>query len=440
VRKIIPAVAAGAAMLTFAGSTYAYAVLDKNVELSVDGATSHVSTMAGTVEQVLSSKGLDVSHHDVVVPGLDTKVVDGTRITVLYARQVTVTVDGKPRTYWTTATNVAQALAALKLDLPGAQLSTSRSTPIGREGFAFNLATLRTLTVDDGGKPRSVKSTAPTIGAALAAAKITVDADDRLSTSPTTRLTNGAKITITRVEVKKVTKTKPVDHATRYSDTDDLDRGDTKVKARGKDGVRTIVYTEVWHNGKLKSRKQTSSKITTKPRAEVVLRGTRVAEEESESNATSGSSSDKSGSGGSAAASSGGGTRGTAFVTGYSYWDNTPPGSAQISHPVLHSRAGGSGTYGDPITVAVGYDSSGPDFAYGTRFYLPDLDKYFIVEDICGACGSSRSGTDYTLDIWVDGSDTSSSGVRSCMNSITGAAPVIRNPSSGLPVDSGPVC
>ena len=427
-RKIIPAVAAGAAILTFAGSTYAYAVLDKSLELSVDGATSDVSTMAGTVGQVLSSKGLDIGDRDVVTPGLDTRVVDGIRITVQYARQVTVTVDGKPRTFWTTATNVGQALAAVKLDLPGAELSTSRSTAIGREGLAFSLATLRNLTVDDGGTRRTVKSTAPTIGVALAAAKIALDADDKLSTSPTTRLTNGAKVTITRVDVKKVTKTKPVKHATRYSDTDDLDRGDTKVKTKGKNGVRTIVYTEVLHNGKLKSRKQVSSKITRKPRAEVVLRGTR---EESNSDDTDSKSTPSSG---------GGGTRGTAFITGYSYWDNTPPGSAQISHPVLHQRAGGTGTYSDPITVAVGYDSSGPDFAYGTRFYLPELDKYFIVEDICGACGSTRSGTDYTLDIWVGGSGSSSSGVRSCMNSVTGAAPVIRNPSSGLPVDSGSVC
>ena len=44
-----------------------------------------------------------------------------------------------------------------------------------------------------------------------------------------------------------------------------------------------------------------------------------------------------------------------AYLTGYSFWDNTPPGSAAIARPVIHRRAGGSGTYGDPITIAVGY-------------------------------------------------------------------------------------
>src|SRR5690606_21632608 len=44
-----------------------------------------------------------------------------------------------------------------------------------------------------------------------------------------------------------------------------------------------------------------------------------------------------------------------AYITGYSYFDNTPPGSAVVSHPVLHTVAGGQGTYDDPITVAVGH-------------------------------------------------------------------------------------
>ena len=47
------------------------------------------------------------------------------------------------------------------------------------------------------------------------------------------------------------------------------------------------------------------------------------------------------------------------FLTGYSYWDNTPPGSAAIARPVVHRRAGGTGTYSDPITIAVGYRLEG---------------------------------------------------------------------------------
>ena len=151
VRRIIPAVVAGAAVLATAGATFGYVTLDKDVQLSVDGASTDVSTMAGTVGELLQSKGIEVGEHDVVAPAPDTRLVDGTRIAVQYGRQIKITVDGKPQTYWTTATNVDQALAALDIKSAGAELSTSRSAAIGREGLSFNLATLKTITVDHAG-------------------------------------------------------------------------------------------------------------------------------------------------------------------------------------------------------------------------------------------------------------------------------------------------
>ncbi|HEY5846527.1 MAG TPA: ubiquitin-like domain-containing protein [Microlunatus sp.] len=449
-RKIIPVVAVGVAALSVAGATFAYAVLDKDVSLSVDGATTEVNTMAGTVGQVLQSKGIEVGEHDVVAPAPSTTIVDGTRIAVQYGRQITVTVDGRPRTYWTTATNVNQALAALNLDLPGAQLSTSRSTSIGRQGLAVALATQKTVTVSDAGAKRRLRTTARTVGAALASAKITVDADDKLSTSPNTPLTDGATLSITRVDVKKVTTKKKVGYSTRYKNTDNLDEGDTKTRTDGKAGVRTLVHTEVRHNGKLASRKQVSAKVTTTPRTKVVLRGTREPEPEprnepaknndenndDNNNDTSNGNDNSSNDTGGSSSGGTGGDRSTAFITGYTWWDNSPPGSAQIARPVLHQRAGGKGTYSDPITVAV---ASGR-FSFGTRFYLPKLNKYFIVEDICGACGRSRSGAAYTLDIWLDGRNLSSGGATRCSYGVTGNTPSIKNPNRGLPVDAGSVC
>ncbi len=423
-RKIIPAVAAGVTVLAVAGATFGFAVADKDVELSVDGSATEVSTMAGTVGQVLDSRGITVGQHDVVAPGLQTQLVDGTRIAVQYGRQVTVSVDGKPHTFWTTATTVDQALKARQLDVAGATLSTSRSASIGRDGVAFALSTPKTVTIDNAGTTRRVKTTAQTVGAVLTSAKIAVDADDKLNVSPSTRLTDGSRITFTRVDAKQVTKREKVAYKTTYKDSKKLDRGESEVKTKGATGVRTIVYSEVRHNGKLATRVKASSKITTQPKAKVVLRGTR----ETKSVLEGGEPAD---------VGNGGGDRSTVFVTGYTYWDNSPPGSAQIARPIIHDRAGGTGTWKDPITVAVGF---GPRFAFGTKFYLPDLKKYFIVEDLCGACSDGRNGGAYTLDIWLDGSHLSSGGATSCAAKITGTQPAIKDPSSDLPVDSGSVC
>jgi len=69
------------------------------------------------------------------------------------------------------------------------------------------------------------------------------------------------------------------------------------------------------------------------------------------------------------------------WLTGYSFQDNTPPGSAVVSHSILHRKAGGAGTYNDPITVASPGSAQDMAFPPGTKFYLPSVLRYVMVED-----------------------------------------------------------
>jgi 3D (Asp-Asp-Asp) domain-containing protein len=128
------------------------------------------------------------------------------------------------------------------------------------------------------------------------------------------------------------------------------------------------------------------------------------------------------------------------FLTGYTWWDNSPPGSGAIAHPVLHQTAGGVGTYADPITLAVGYTSAGPFIPYGTRLYFPNLKKYVIVEDICGACGTPPADVTYRLDIWLDARRLSAAQAHACAARNTGNQPVVQDPPDGLPTSTAPLC
>ena len=125
----------------------------------------------------------------------------------------------------------------------------------------------------------------------------------------------------------------------------------------------------------------------------------------------------------------------TARLTGYSYFDNTPPGSADICCPVIHSKAAGTGTYTDPITTAVpGSGGRGMETPAGTRIYIPKLRKYFVVED----SGASKYGTRH-FDLWVDGQGHPRRASDRCMDQVTGSAQVVLNPRPGLPVTVGPL-
>src|SRR4051794_31971326 len=69
------------------------------------------------------------------------------------------------------------------------------------------------------------------------------------------------------------------------------------------------------------------------------------------------------------------------FLTFFGFWDNTPPGS-DIAHPVIHSKAGGKGTFADPITLA----TATAELKVGGKVYVPRVKKYFIMEDDCTEC------------------------------------------------------
>ncbi len=149
----------------------------------------------------------------------------------------------------------------------------------------------------------------------------------------------------------------------------------------------------------------------------------------------------------------------SAYTTGYTWFDNTPPGSGEISNPVLHAKAGGSGTYADPITAAVGHSmATGKDvldYPAGTRFYLPHVRRYFIVEDTCGdgrapqnvAChnlaGAPRGATTW-IDLYVGGGrGDHSDAADACAEKITDTDKplheVIVNPTANYPVVAGPL-
>ncbi len=296
-RKIIPVVAAGATTLALAGTTFGYANLNKSVTLSVDGQSSQVNTSADTVAALLKSKGIEVTSHDVVAPNPDAKVEEGTRVAVKFGRQVTFTIDGAKQTIWTTAITVDEALSALAVDLAGAQLSTSRSSTIGRQGLAIVIATEKTVVIIDAGKKRTITTTGQTLADVLAAAKITVDHDDKLSASPNARLLDGSKFTFTRVDIKSKTKKVKVDFDTTRKKTSNLNKGDTKVDTSGVKGVRAVTYRLVRHNGKIVSRTKIKSKLIKKPVTEVILVGTRTVERSS-SGSSSGTSSSSTPSGG----------------------------------------------------------------------------------------------------------------------------------------------
>ena len=140
------------------------------------------------------------------------------------------------------------------------------------------------------------------------------------------------------------------------------------------------------------------------------------------------------------------------YITAYTWQDNTPEGSPIISHPVLHRTAGGTGTYQDPVTIAVGHSlETGKDvldYQPGTRIYLPDVRRYFIVEDTCGDGDAPQDGPCHTgakehgtasiwLDMWIGGEGVSARFARRCTMQVTGVLRAVFDPADNYVVAPG---
>ncbi len=275
-RKIIPVVAAGVTTLALAGGALSFANASTDVTLSVDGQARDVATTAGTVGDLLDREGLAVTDRDLVAPAPDTRLEEGTRIAVRFAREVRFTVDGKPHTIWTTATTVDQAVSALGMDTAGAALSTSRSSTIGRQGLDVDIATEKRVTILAAGKKVSLDTTETTVAGALAEANISVDGNDKLSAAPTTRLVDGSRFSYTRVDVSSSRSKQAVGFDVVRTTSSKLDKGKSTITRRGVAGQRTVTYRVVKHNGKVVSRTKVGVSVNRKPVSQLVTVGTRV--------------------------------------------------------------------------------------------------------------------------------------------------------------------
>lgn len=279
--------AQGVAALAVAAGSVGVAHLDKAVALTVDGSPRSVHVFGGTVRDALEKSDIRVGEHDVVVPSLDAAISDGDHISVRYGRKLVVTVDGQRREYWTTATTVDAALRDVGVRADGAVLTASRSQTLGREGLALSVTTPKDVTILDGGKRRTVTTTAPQVGAVFGQLGIEHDADDTVDPGVSTTVRDGMTITLTRIETKTQTKTESVAFKTTRSNDSSMAAGTTKTVTAGKAGAKKVTRELRYVNGKLSGTKIVKTVVTKKPVAAVVKVGTKKAAVSSSSSSSS---------------------------------------------------------------------------------------------------------------------------------------------------------
>ena len=318
---------AAATAVAVGGGTLAYTTMHKTVTVSVDGQSQQVETFGNEVSDVLEAEGIELGEHDAVAPSPATEIDDGDAISVRIGRELTVALDGTTKTYWTTATNVDDALSQLGLRVsPESEFSISRSAGIGRDGLRMAITTPKDVTLVVAGDKREVSSTSLTVRELLAERKVRSDDNDRISKPLGTKLEDGLHVRVDRVSVDRRREAETLPYSTRVLYASSMYDGKTRVRSEGDAGRKRLVYEVTKVNGKVRRDKLVDTKILDRPNPRVVVYGTKDRPEPEPAPAPapqpSSSSSSSSGSGSSGGSSSSPSSPpATNYASGSSTWD-----------------------------------------------------------------------------------------------------------------------
>jgi uncharacterized protein YabE (DUF348 family) len=333
-KPVLIGAAALVCVLAVAGGSYA--AMNKTVTISVDGVSQEVSTLSGSVDGALDAAGLTVAEHDTLAPSAESEITDGSQIVLERGRLLTLTIDGQTRQVWTTATTVEEALAELGQDPSAFKLSANRTREIPLDGFTVtadtlhavtvtvdgatqqlssaaktvgdllteagiavgadqrvspalttaladgipvSIVTLPTISLTDGANPATSSVTeAATVGDVLAAAGITLGADDTVSPPVETAVTGGLQIAVTRIAYVSSTENQPIDQPADQTQNDSsMAAGTTSEVQQGQPGVVEVTYRTTVTNGQNGAREEVSRKTITEATPTITKVGTKKA-------------------------------------------------------------------------------------------------------------------------------------------------------------------
>lgn len=256
-------------VLTFAGG---YAVsASKTVTLTVDGTSIRVQTMKSRVIDIVQENGFSVEERDDLYPAGDVSVGDAATIVLRRSRPLEITLDGQnSRQVWTTASTVDEALAQLAMT-DTAPAAASRASRVPLSGMALPVVSAKTVQIDDGGAVRTVHLPAPNVAGLLSAAGAPLQDSDQVVPAPTTPITDGMQIRVTRNRIERVTERVPLPPPARRIEDPEMNMSREVVEDPGSPGTQDVTFSVAEVNGVETGRLPIANVVVT-PAREAVLR------------------------------------------------------------------------------------------------------------------------------------------------------------------------
>lgn len=213
-----------------------------------------------------------------------TKIIIGSMLITIIAtltvfmgfirKNITVVVDGKPTKLVTYQKTFDSALekAGINIAVKDKIDKSLNSKITANDVITINRAVNIKVLVDN--KELNVKSAEKDIALMLTTEKIVLSPTDKISPSVKTKLSKGMDVTITRVKVKTLKQTKPIDFKTVIKDDSDTLKFQRKVVQDGTKGEKSITLNVTYENGKEVTRKVVKEAVVKEPQSKIIAQGT----------------------------------------------------------------------------------------------------------------------------------------------------------------------
>lgn len=238
-----------------------------------------VLTKATSVAQMLEQADITVTSNDIVEPALDTQFTTSEYTVNIYRAHPVMIVDGmrKQRVLspYTSAKDIAKAADIELQDEDIVDLS--KPDDIVTDGGGMRLAITRATPINLKlyGKQTKVYTQEKSVEGLLKSKKITLGKDDTVSVPLTTPITKDMNLEIWRDGVQTATQEEEVAFPVRKIENADQPVGYREVQTPGQKGVKNVTYEITMKNGEEVARKEIQSVITTEPKEEVIIVGSK---------------------------------------------------------------------------------------------------------------------------------------------------------------------
>ena len=244
------------------------------VMLEVNGVSRPVTAWGNTVADALKVANVSVGSGDLVQPGVAETVREGDTIVVRTSKAYTVTVDGEPRTLWTTAASADSILAdAAPL---GTTVTLAADRSASRDELTPLVSRARNVIVNADGTTREV-AVRPGQDARgiLEAAGVSVHALDRVTVE--NDATGELAITVSRVTRGQATETVDIPFSETTTTSSDMFVGESQVTTTGVNGVTTWTVWQEKDGDQVLTSVPITEHATSQPVTQVRSEGTKEA-------------------------------------------------------------------------------------------------------------------------------------------------------------------